>query len=154
MGQRKPSPALTGDGEWQPARNGAAHSALNIVHEFGHFINVRLGGCPSAPAPSSPLGQLAAGQLKDANGNPISYYLNDVWVRGLGLNPLWNQNNTPDPNEETADMFLNWAYDVVKPVFVSNAENGFAGAARRDFMNNRKASWINLLVTNPFPFCN
>ncbi len=132
--------------------SGNVHSALNIVHEFGHFINVRLGGCPSAPAPSSPLGQLAAGQLKDANGNPISYYLNDVWVRGPGWGApeeAWQLNPASDPNEEIADMFLNWSYDVVRAVFV-----GDAGAARRDFMNSGMINgWITQLVTQPFANC-
>jgi hypothetical protein len=133
---------------------GIAHAALNIVHKFGHFINVRLGGCPSAPAPSSPLGQLAAGQLKDADGSSISYYIGSVWVRGPGLNPdePWNQNMLANPNEEMADMFLQWVYDAAKTVFQANN----AGQSRRNFMNNqmtKTGGWIESLISNTFPIC-
>ena len=143
--------------------NGAVHAALNIVHEFGHFINVRLGGCPSAPAPSSPLGELwILGNPRYSSGESISKPdpdpNNDKWLRGPGLGQSeldWQQNDwlvSPPQlgaNEEVADMFLSWVYDIIKPVF-----QGEAGAIRREFMNNRMTNiWISQLASQPFPNC-
>jgi len=146
------------------------HTSENIVHELGHFINFRLGGSPANPAPGSPLGLLAAGQLRDSYGDLISKPSpdNTKWIRGGGLRgDPFTQNSgigCPDSscgaNEEIADMFLHWVYDVImEDVFVDDA-----GKARRKFINSRMFEdteatprpgygWICKLSNNDIQLC-
>lgn len=112
------------------------------------------------------LGELwLLGNPRYADGTSISKLdsTQTIWQRGPGLGipaDIWQQNRSNQSqigaNEEAADMFPNWAYDVVSPVFQSNVPNNFAGAARRDFMNDRmtkSGGWIDQLVNLPFSNC-
>jgi hypothetical protein len=71
------------------------------------------------------------------------------WVRGggLGSSGVWTQNDGSGcedfnckANEEFADMFLNWAYDVPN----NNVFTGNDGQGRRNFMNTRMKNYYNL----------
>ncbi|HRF98876.1 MAG TPA: hypothetical protein PLZ51_26885, partial [Aggregatilineales bacterium] len=59
---------------YNTAKNRNRHTAANMIHEIGHYINAKLGGAilDGIPNLNSPLGQLRDGKLKLANGTDFS----------------------------------------------------------------------------------
>jgi hypothetical protein len=171
---------------------GTPNNPQNLVHEIGHYFNGRLYGYQSQGSElrisqGSPL-DIIFRELKPKNINnvSISKVNGNVWERGSGLASVnfgWQQNLGGAPpcsltpscsaNEEFADMFLNWVYDVAgttnnhnAPVFINPENSGLAGTARKNFMNSRMRverdslgngvlgyGWIDCVVMPSLSFC-
>ena len=119
---------------------GGGISSRLISHELGHTFNATL---ENRGIPTSPYGVLGRAQILDELGFWVTGMLEGDWTRGkagygsegppdLYHGPNWDDWNTP--NEEFADMFMNYVFDS----FRRNA----AGDARFSWMFANMPTWL------------
>ena len=114
----------------------------NAAHEMGHLLAQRTGWSRGNWQAYADLNaaqiELDDGTIVAGGGWPGLGYQRTNLGYATPRGP-WQQNRTPTPNEDFADMFLGWAYNH----FASNP----AGAARYQWMNTNMPRWMALAVS-------
>ncbi len=121
-----------------------------VSHELGHSFHTKVYDSLGKDVGKSPYNMLSSSEIVDKNGNHVTglQYGNfsrtmDGYNISCGLKCSYHPTtmmpggNTPD--EDIADMFMNWAFDSF-----DGDDNG-AGTARFQWMNVNMARWISYI---------
>ena len=118
-----------------------------VAHELGHIFN----GIISIAGEMTPYDDLWRASIRDDFGNWVTGIKNNgTWARGYdgyksrGVPDLyhgpanWDDAATGTPNEEFADMFMNWVFNSLD--YRPKADG--AGTARYNWMTTNMTEWL------------